>query len=242
MAVDWQWASNYLSNGKKKYERPLYDRGLRIWKENKWSADSDISVGWTYSGVRNKFVTYHKDGTTTIQALNPWQNSWNPLRSYSTRFTITRYAGIHSVIQRDFKFYIIEDNPTQTPPKIQGCRQCKQTGTTTLWCGPYTCWDTDHREDGSPYCEKHPDLDVSLLNRYSRWHHVPCVHGNPDGHDIPNGQQCYYCSGTGKRDYGSKFERTLWDGSPLRLKDGKIIKSAASLIERMIADYVEPIG
>jgi hypothetical protein len=243
MALDWQWASDYLSHGRKKYIRPLYDRGLYIWKENKWDPDSNIHVGWTYSGITQRFVTYHKNSTTTIQALSPYPNSsYSPLRSYSTRFTIVRYAGLHSLIQKDFKFYIIESDPTQTPPKIQGCRKCKQSGLIDKWCGVTTCWNVNHREDGTPYCEKHPDLVISQLSPYHRWHYISCEHGVQDGHTIPKGQECHYCNGTGKRDYGSKLERTLWDGSPLRIKDGKIIKSSASLLERMIADYVEPIG
>jgi len=40
-------------------------------------------------------------------------------------------------------------------------------------------------------------------------------------------------------DYGSKPERMLWDGTPLRVRDGKVVKSAASQLERMIADNVE---
>jgi hypothetical protein len=238
MAADWQWASTFLAGGRKKYERPLYDRGLRIWKTNKWDPDSDINVGWKY-GSTQTFVTYHKDGTTTIQGNQQpthWGSNWLPLRSQSVRLTILRYAGIH-VSQRNFKFYLTESDAPLTPPKIQGCRTCKQSGLIDSWCHPSPCWDM--LDDNT--CPTHPDFVHD--DKWRRgWHYNLCPHGQDVGHTQPKGQECYSCGGTKKRDYGSKPERTQWDGTPLRLRDGKIIKSAATLLERMVADYVEPIG
>lgn len=236
MAVDWQWASNFLAGGRKKYERPLYDRGLRIWKANKWDAETDIHIGWMWNGP-TPFITYHYNGTTTITGGNHGTNRWPSLFSYSLRFTIQRYAGLQ-VIQRNFKFYLIEEDPRIMPAKIQGCRQCSQTGLQDMHCYPQTCWSLE--EDGT--CKRHPDVEITNNNSYSRWHTISCEHGETDHHVIKNGNSCYYCSGTKKRDYGSKPERTLWDGSPLKVRDGKIIKSAATLLERMVADYAEPIG
>ena len=237
--ADWLWADAFLKGGRKKYERPLYDRSLRIWKENKWDADSPISVGWKYSGSSQTFVTYYKDGTTVIQGNQQpthWGGSWLPLRSQSVRLTIHRYAGIR-VFQRNFKFYLQEDNAIIGPAKIQGCRQCKQTGLVDKWCYPNTCLNGDGNT-----CPDHPDYVNASTGFRRGWHYVPCEHGNTIGHTVPRGQTCYACNGTKKRDYGSKPERTQWDGTPLRLRDGKIIKSAATLLERMVADYVEPIG
>lgn len=236
MAYDWQWANDFLSRGRKKYERPLYDRGLRIWKTNKWDVNSDINVGWKYSRSSTTFITYHKDGTITIQGNQQpthWGGSWTPLRSQSTRLTIHRYAGIR-VLQRNFKFYLEEDDAPLTPAKIQGCRKCKQSGRLDSWCYPSTCWDSNNAD--KKQCPTHPD---AVLRLGSSWHYVPCEHGETDGHTVINGQQCYSCGGTTKRDYGSKPERMLWTGTPLRLRDGKVIKSAASQLERMIADNVE---
>ena len=240
---DWNWASSFLDGGRKKHERPLYDRGLRIWKFNKWDADSDIGIGWKYSGMSNSFVVYHKDGTTTIQARGVNPGGWSPLNNYSTRLTIMRYAGISNLYQRDFKFYIVEDNAGITPPKIQGCRQCAQTGLADVWCYPRNCWDVETSDDGKVSCPTHPDLGPTVMSHYRRWHPVPCEHGFvQSGHQIKNGTTCYYCQGSKKRDYGSKPERTQWDGTPIRLRDGQIIKSAATLLERMVADYVQPIS
>jgi hypothetical protein len=231
--IDWQWGSDFLSKGRKKYERPLYDRGLRIWKTNKWDIDSDIAIGWVnYAPL----VIYHKDNSTTIQA--PKVNAWNTLFGYSTRLTIVRYSGIKDLFQRDFKHYIVDQDACNTPPKIQGCRQCSQTGLQDVWCYPQACWNGNIDEKGKYSCTQHP----GALSSHGRWHMVPCEHGQlQNGHTIKNGTQCYYCSGTKKRDYGSKLERTLWDGSPIRVRNGNIIKSAATLLERMVADYVRPI-
>ena len=234
MAVDWQWASDFLSRGRKKYERPLYDRGLRIWKINRWDKDSDIAIGWR---SYQPFVIFHKDGSTTIQAQQPPTHTWNPLFGYSTRLSIMRYSGIKNLYQRDFKHYIVDEDARTMPPKIQGCRQCKQTGLQDVWCYPQNCWNSVQNADGTYGCPDHPGQGSA------RWHSVPCAHGDIErGHLIKNGTTCYYCSGTKKRDYGSKLERTLWDGSPIRVRNGNIIKSAATLIERMVADYVRPIA
>jgi hypothetical protein len=244
MAVDWQWANDFLSRGRKKYERPLYDRGLRIWKENKWDPDSNIHVGWKYGGSGNAFVIYHKDGTTTIQGHQQpthWGGSWLPLRSYSVRFTIQRYAGIQ-VSQRNWQYHLTEDDAPLTPPKIQGCRTCRQTGKVDAWCNSHNCYDGEKGPDGKMHCETHPDAQFLGVQYQYRWHALPCEHGNLDGHMVPKAQTCYSCGGNKKRDYGSKYQTTIWDGSPLRLRDGKIIKSAASLLERMVADYVDPVG
>jgi len=239
MNYDWNWADNFLKRGRKKYERPLYDRGLRIWKTNKWDADSNINVGYAWNLI-NPFVTYHKDGTTTIQAPT-YPHGWSALRGYSTRFTINRYAGIQ-VLQRNFKFYLEEHDAPLSPVKMQGCRMCSRTGLIDGWCGPSNCYDGVKGEDGKMSCETHPDAEyIGQVWQYN-WHMLPCPHNNPKGHKVIRELLCYSCNGVGMRDYGSKPDRTQWDGSPLRLRDGKIIKSAATLLERMVADYVEPIG
>jgi hypothetical protein len=239
--ADWLWADAFLKGGRKKYERPLYDRSLRIWKENKWDADSPISIGWKYGGSTNSFVTYYKDGTTTIngeQTTTHWGGVWSPLRSHSVRLTIHRYAGIQ-VVQRNFKFYLQEDGASLTSPKIQGCRTCKQTGLVDLWCYSQTCYKVE-RDGEKVSCPEHPDMDITRA--WGMWHTAPCEHGLVNPHNVPRAQTCHSCNGTKKRDYGSKPKRTLWDGSPLRLRDGQIINAIPTALERMIADYVQPIS
>lgn len=239
MIRDWNWADDFLKGGRKKYDRPLYDRSLRLYKTNKWDADSDINVSYPWM-LQTPFVTYHKNGTTTISAPT-FPHGWSALRGYSTRFTIQRYAGI-KVIQRNFKFYLEEEDAPLSPPKIQGCRNCSQTGLVDGWCSSTHCYDGVLGEDGLMQCPTHPDATyIGKLYQY-QWHYMLCPHGNSQGHPVVKELPCYSCGGAKKRDYGSKPERTQWTGTPLRLRDGKIIKSAATLLERMVADYVEPIG
>jgi hypothetical protein len=244
MIPDWNWGSSFLSKGRKKYERPLYDRGLRIWKENRWDPDSSINIGWNYGGNASKFVTYHKNGITTISGETQrthFGSTWSPLRSHSVRLTIYRYAGVQ-IHQRNFKFYLQENSAPLTPPKIQGCRTCKQSGLMDSWCLPKTCYDSRY-EDGVMVCETHPDIKDLGNVRWRSYHHMPCEHDRSDGHIVKQGQQCYYCKGTKKRDYGSKPFRTLWDGSPLQLRNGLIIKTtAATLLERIMTDHVESVS
>ena len=52
--------------------------------------------------------------------------------------------------------------------------------------------------------------------------------------------ECYYCGGTGKRDYGSKLISLQWDGFPVRLREGKVIKQEPTELEKRIANYVKP--
>lgn len=242
-------AKDFLARGRKKHERPLYDRGLRIWKINKWDPDSPIAIGHNWHGY-HPFVIFHPDDTTIIQApiiQTSWGGTWKQLDNYSTRLTIMRYAGISQLYRKDWKFYIVENHPRYTPSKIQGCRICRSSGKVDEYCSTITCWSGQPKtgilgfDTGYYECEEH-QVTWSKQSNYSRWHETPCVHGNTTSHTIPKGRDCYYCSGIGKRDYGSKPETTQWDGSPLRLQHGNIIKSAATLLERMVADNVDTLG
>jgi hypothetical protein len=236
MIPDWNWADTFLKAGRKKYERPLYDRGLRLFKTNKWDADSDINISWAWNTL-TPFVTYHKDGTTTISGPT-YPHGWPTLRSQSVKLTIKRYSGVQ-VTQRNFKFYLIEDNAPLTPPKIQGCRTCSRTGLVDGWCYEYNCYEGTINSEGKMYCETHPEASYIGQKYQYRWHTMECKHGQTQGHQVTKELRCGTCNGDAVYDYGSKPERMLWTGTPLRIRDGKVIKSAASQLERMIADNVE---
>ena len=225
-----QQASDYLIQGRKKYTRPLYDRGLYVWQDNKWDPNSDIYVGypqaWSNHGNPLKLVTYHKDGSTTIECQYP--------RAYSYRFSIWRYSGIE-VLQRNFRFYLKERNPTISAPKIQGCRTCSQSGLVDGWGYSKSCYNAVPIENYW-VCEEHK------YTSQSRWHQTPCMHGSLNAHEVKKFHTCPTCAGVKKHDYGSKAQLISWDGTPIRTRDGKVVKAAASELERMMADYVEPIG
>jgi len=219
---DYATASVYLSEGRKKYERPLYMRGLRLIKTG---TDIHVLDKWAQFSP----VTYHADGTVTIQGPT---NSlgWNSLRSQTVRYNILQFSGIKQIYQKNFQCRLVFQDAVITPPKIQGCRICSQTGKVDAWCQTGSCYN-------ELPCAEHPD--AVKVNQYSRWHQYPCEHGVTGGHNIKRAQECWSCSGTGKRDYGSKLTSMLWDGSAIKLRDGKLVKQEPTELEKRIAAYVK---
>ena len=233
--ADWEI---YLANGRKKYERTLYDRGLRIKYANKFKRGGDIQVVIPWL---NNFpiVTIHSDDTMTLlgeQTVTQWGGVYNPLAAQSTRYTLWKYAGIE-VVQRNFQFKLYEVDAALTPVKIQGCRICKQTGRVDGWCNGNTCWNVN---DNTGMCSQHPELTLSAPEKEYGRHMMLCEHNQLRSHKVIRGYECYSCSGTGKRDYGSKRVSLLWDGSPIKVKDRNIYKQPLTDLERIVASYAGP--
>lgn len=224
---DYVTGELWLKGGRSKTERTLYTRGARLFKRADHIA---VSIPWTKQDV----VLYYPDGTTTIQMYTP-AGYWNPLFSQGVRGIIRDFSGLQDLHQRQSKFYIVESNPSLTPPKIQGCRICKSSGMQDELCwGPGTCY----RE--LP-CELHPTVQVDPQRPNARWHDADqCTHGKAAKHMMYRAHECYYCGGTGKRDYGSKLVSLQWDGFPVRLREGKVIKQEPTELEKRIANYVKP--
>jgi hypothetical protein len=224
---DYDTANVYLSEGRKKWKRPLYMRGLHLTK----LSNGDIAINDRWSNMTP--VVYHRDGTVTISAptvMTHWGGTWNTLRSTTVRYNILQFSGLKGIKQKQFECYLTFQDAVETPPKIQGCRQCKQTGRMDSWCNSTYCsneWP----------CEDHPDAQQGASP--SSWHKVPCEHGVLHGHEVKQGQQCYFCNGSRKRDYGSKLTTFKWDGSPIKLKDGNLIKRPPTELEKRIAAYVQ---
>ena len=234
--TEWQ---DYIAGGRKKYERTLYDRGYRIQYANKFNKSGDIQIVMPW--INNyPLITIHPDNTQTIQSpgtvSTAWGGSWHPLRAYSVRFTLYKYTGIE-VVQRNFKFKLYEQDAKLTPPKIQGCRMCSQTGFIDGWCNPIHCWDVDSATGG---CLIHPNITLSEVEKQRSRHIITCEHGNATGHTVKRSQQCYYCNGTKKRDYGSKRVSLAWDGSPIKIENGNIVKKPLTDLERIVAAYAGP--
>jgi len=222
---DYDSAKTWLAGGRKKYDRPLYTRGLRLQTRGK-----DIAVRCMWGGFDP--ILYHPDGTMTIQApksTTNWGSTWNPLRSQGSRYIIKKFSGMQDVFQRNGICYITTKDAPLTPSKVQKCRGCRGSGKVDLWCSPNYC-------RANP-CEDHP---WSVGQRY--WHYGVCSHGEKDAHTIPKGKDCYGCSGTGRKDYGNKPISLMWDGSPLRLKDGNPIKAEPTELEKRIANYVQSVS
>jgi len=233
--AEWE---TYLSNGRKKYERTLYDRGLRIQYANKFKRGGDIQIVLPWLN-RYPLITIHPDDSMTIQSQatpTHWGGTYNPMSGYSTRYTFWKYAGME-IVQRQFKFRLFEDDAAITPPKIQGCRMCAQTGKVDGWCNALACWDVDSKTKS---CPNHPEITLSDMDVQRGRHIIACEHGQTMGHKVKRGQQCYSCNGVGKRDYGSKRVSLLWDGSPLRVKNRKIVLQNQTDLERIVASYAGP--
>ena len=234
--TEWQ---AYLAGGRKKYERTLYDRGYRIQYANKFNKSSDIQIVLPWL-KNHPLITIHPDNTRTLYApagaITHWGGTFNPLRSYSIRFSIYKYTGIE-VVQRNFQFKLYEQDAKITPPKIQGCRMCSQTGLVDSWCNSMHCWDVNTT---TMICPTHPETKL-LGTDIDRGRHVlPCEHGSLTSHDVKRGQQCYSCNGVGKRDYGSQRVSLAWDGSPIKVENGNIVKKPLTDLERIVAAYAGP--
>jgi hypothetical protein len=235
---DWQI---YIANGRKKYERTLYDRGYRIQYANKFNKSGDIQIVMPWIN-NHPLITIHPDNTRTLYSpatvTTHWGGTWSPLRAYSVRFTIYKYTGIE-VVQRNYEFKLYEQDAKITPPKIQGCRMCKQSGRLDGYCHPSSCWNGDTNDQGVYSCPDHPDLPMNLPG-HKRWHYLECEHGQLQGHDIPKARECHSCDGNGKRDYGSQRVSLAWDGSPIKVENGNIVKKPLTDLERIVAAYAGP--
>jgi hypothetical protein len=234
--VDWQ---TYIAGGRKKYERTLYDRGYRIQYANKFNKSGDIQIVMPWIN-NHPLITIHPDNTKTLYSpgtvTTHWGGTWQPLRGYSVRFTIYKYTGIE-VVQRNYAFKLYEQDAKITPPKIQGCRMCSQSGFVDGWCNSLACWDVDSKTNS---CPAHMEIKLSEAEISRGRHILPCEHGSLASHNVKRGQQCYSCNGTKKRDYGSKRVSLAWDGSPIKVENGNIVKKPLTDLERIVAAYAGP--
>jgi hypothetical protein len=225
--TNYDAAKAYLSGGHKKWDRPLYVRGLRVQSRSK-----DIAIVDKWSGFEP--ILFHPDDTLTIQApqsvLTNWGGSWNPLRSQSVRRNIREFSGLQGLFQKEGVVYITTQDALRTPSKIQKCRGCHGLGLVDSWCSPPYC------RNSFP-CAEHPEWKPDSNRSY--WHMGKCPHGQSDNHSVPKSRECYSCQGVGLREYGNNLISIAWDGSPIRLKDGNLVKQPPTELEKRIAAYVK---
>lgn len=219
MIVDnYQSADTWLSRGRRKWERPLYTRGLalrRVPGTGNLTTSSDIEVFCRWN--RQTLVTYHADGTTTIQAKNyqtHWGGSYNPLYSWSTRTVWRDFANLRDVYQRKHKIHVVFQDAKTKPGKLRKCRRCNGLGLLDGYC--HLWWNSGRQVESRQ----------------------PCEHGETTSHWTHKTETCSRCNGTGKALYGAGYETMLWDGSPLRLQQGILINHKPSELEKAIAAYV----
>jgi hypothetical protein len=219
-------AKAYLSKGRKTWDRPMYTRGLRL--QSRPNNNIAINDKWGQFDP----ILFHPDGTITIQAP-PHSGGWRPLWSQTVRRNIKDFSGLQNVFQRQSKVYITTSDALSTPVKVQKCRVCKGSGLVDSWCSPSYC-------NTSFPCEEHPEFKEPPKNSYGgAWHYGNCEHGFNSSHNIPKSGQCYNCKGNGKKDYGSKLISLEWDGSPLRLSNGALVRQPPTELEKRIAAYVK---
>jgi len=235
MIVDnYQSAADWLSRGKRKWERPLYTRGLalrRVPGTGNITTSSDIEVFCRWN--QQTLVTYHADGTTTIQAKNyqtHWGRSHNPLYSWSTRTVYRDFANLRDVYQRKHKIHVVFQDAKNKPGKLCKCRRCGGSGLVDGWCQVWWC-------SYGKECTIQPRWEP-LEGSPSLEHKHPCEHGQTQSHYIPRAETCSRCNGSGKAVYGAGYQSMLWDGSPLRLQQGILINHKPSELEKAIAAYV----
>ena len=230
--VDW------LAGGRKKWDRPLYTRGFRIRKEHPHMLNSNLVIylPWYHN---LPIITIKPDNTMVLQTLMTQANTnhgWrsNCAFSQGVRDVVSRFTGI-DMYQKDNKIWLHQASDGYTPSKLRGCGKCSSTGKIDEYCwGPNTCYKR------LP-CELHPDAvltkGASIYNS-DRHEEKACEHGKPAKHMIPMNQACYCCSGSGKINIGGKRISSQYDGYPLHLKDGKIIRNEPTELEKRIANYV----
>lgn len=229
---DYDSAARWLAGGRKKNDRPMYWHGMRLQTRG-----NDIAA---YSQwLQTDLALYHPDNSMTIQAptVSSHWGTWDSLKSQGVRYALTAISGVFNIYQKDYKHYVVPRDAVVSPSKIQGCRTCASSGKVDWYCSPTNCWDVVTNESGKRVCPTHPEATV---NMYRTWHHADCEHGK-QGHVLYKVAQCWYCAGSGKREYGLKRIPIKWDGSPLRLKDGKLFVRELTELEKRIASYVKPI-
>ena len=242
-----EW-SDYLDGGRKKYMRPLYEYGMTINKANKYQpAGGDLEIKASWAG-NFPFILVHNDDSFTLQSKTvhtAWGGSYDIVKSQGVRYRMWKYTGIN-VFQKNYQIRVLEVDPARTPSKMQGCRKCSKTGLVDGWCYLNTCHNGqyyvgDKATNESIFaCPDHPDSPEPRHN-YASWHYVTCEHGETEGHKLIKGARCHSCNGNGIREYGNNPISLPWDGSPLRVKDRKIISVTASgpiNLERLVAQYV----
>ena len=228
-AVRWIMKSKKVSD--RNVSRTMYYYGMRLVRRSTTSIA--VYVPWSQHDI----ATYYADGTMTIElptVTSKWSSNYqySSLHSQGHRRIARVLSGVKDIYIRKGVGYILEQDHKFTPSKVTKCRMCSGTGKQDSNCYPNYC----QRGWGKAVCPDHPN---EVLSR-GGWHHIPCEHGHISSHVIPNDRTCYQCNSTGKFDYGNKPIALMWDGSPIRIKDGNLYRREPSELEKRIAAYVNP--
>lgn len=228
---DYYDAARWLQNSKRVADRgvrrTMYAGYYRAYLVRRSPDTIAVNLSWMNYDV----LTFHSEGTAVLEVPKT-PSGWSPLRSQGTRQLICRLANFTNVFQKNHKIYITEQDYKLTPSKIQGCRSCKSSGKMDTVCYPDACY----QGRGHATC---PDHSGAIPQKHG-FHMVACKHGKYIPHTLYNAAICYYCSGAGRKEYGLKPISLMWDGSPIRIKNGNLVKREPSELEKRIAAYVNP--
>lgn len=235
---DYDAAARWLRKSKRVVdrdkERTMYwgHKGARLIRRS--SDTIGIYVPWINSDI----ATYHSNGDMFIHTpqtyTTHWGGTYTPLRSQGLRYMLRLISGVENIYIKKGVTYLLPKDAPRTPSKIQGCRSCKSSGKIDWTCWPDTCHQARYSGNYS-VCPEHKDAAVNV----SGWHEIPCEHGKTQRHTVYRSRDCYYCGGKGRREYGNNPIALVWDGSPIRIKDGKLVKKEPSELEKRIAAYVQ---
>jgi len=246
VVTNWETASDFLKSTPDPNATSYLDGwSCIISKLNPNDNDSDIIVGYTW---KPDLITYHKDGTTTLRSQQD-SIGYGSLRYSAITEALKRYAEVQ-IIYKDKQTFLVEKDPEVSPVKMQDCRSCSGFGAVDSFCYVGYCREGLFIFDKNKKlidisCKKHSysfkdNLHV-ISNELRNIHVITCIHGHTLNHRVKRGMQCSSCSGAKVKDYGSKPVMYLWNGAPITVRDGKIVKKTRlpSIIEKEVVDIVE---
>lgn len=211
-------ADTWLQGGKdkSKQKRTLYEG----YKKSYLLRTSLDTI--TVMNYGTPLVTYFKNGEYMLfGARHMWQGQ---------RYSLMKYAPVQ-VVTRNHRVILSTNADGRTPPKIQTCRKCSGFGKVEQPCyGVGICYEPDCADNiEANRLVNEEDLNwwdpqVTKLRHTAGKHGNKCSHGFESAHVIPLANQCWSCQGAGKRDYGSKKQGRVWNGTAIRIdKDGNYL-------------------
>jgi hypothetical protein len=200
---DYDSADRYLKGGRDPNQRPLYDRGLNVYR----SSDRMFRIYIAY--YASSPIVIYEPGDVVIL---PDVTRYYTMRP-STRRIIRDYANIDDVSYAGGKYQLYRAMDERTPSSTRRCRSCSGLGHHV-----YTCTGYNIRNQ----------YRLVLTTMGKKVFPQSCTVGDPDKQGLAHREsmQCNNCSGTGKVIWGNKAIPTEWDGKELILdiKSNSIVK------------------
>ncbi len=205
---DYDSAAAYIRGGRSGVTRPLYHKNLAVSLR-----DNGQSIGVHFKNWGPDLVRYVPGGKAVI--------SLPPTHNYvSTRETISMYANLVGLYQKQNKLYLRQDNDPITPSRQVKCPKCK--GRQVIW---YQCNGLPSRNKS-----RYRSTTIKAFNGQEIYvYECTCLNDNPqlNPENHRASIRCNFCSGIGYREFGLKYQPFEWSGPPIGidLENGSIIQS-----------------